>query len=82
MYLNFHNNFLLNHLLYIYLLIVLFYAKVKIDKKKIFAIFIHLQMMRDKIQSELDTWNKKSFASMNRKAILANNFEYINIKHI
>ena len=64
------------------LLIVLFYAKVKIDKKKIFAIFIHLQMMRDKIQSELDTWNKKSFASMNRKAILANNLEYINIKHI
>ena len=64
------------------LLIILFYGKVKIEKKKIFAIFIHLQMIRDKIQNEIDTWNKKSFASMNRKAILANNFEYINIKHI
>ena len=64
------------------LLIILFYGKVKIEKKKIFAIFIHLQMIRDKIQNEIDTWNKKSFASMNRKAYLANNFEYINIKHI
>ena len=40
------------------LLIILFYGKVKIEKKKIFAIFIHLQMIRDKIQNEIDTWNK------------------------
>ena len=79
---NYINKIYFVFIINVILLIALFYAKVKIEKKKIFAIFIHLQMIRDKIQNELDTWNKKSFASMNRKAILANNFEYINIKHI
>ena len=62
-------------------LIAILFAIKKNNEKKYFNVFAYLQGKKETIQTELDFWNEKTFSLINKKAFLAENFEYIHIKY-
>lgn len=63
------------------LLLLVLYGLKAVEAKKYFSIFSYLQTKKDTVQAELAQWNQKTFALINKKAVLADNFDYIHIKY-
>ena len=68
--------FALNLILFI--IVIISIKKVKESKYE--GIFKHLFLIKNKLLAELNEWNEKVFSTVNQKAFLIDNFEYINIK--
>jgi len=68
--------FVLNLILFI--IVIISIKKVKESKYE--GIFKHLFLIKNKLLTELNEWNEKIFSTVNQKAFLIDNFEYINIK--
>lgn len=62
-------------------LIAILFAIKKNNESKHFNVFAYLQGKKETIQTELNFWNEKTFSLINKKALLAENFEYIHIKY-
>jgi len=71
--------FLVFVLNFILLIIVIIGIK-KVKESKYEGIFKHLFIIKNKLLTELNEWNEKILSSVNQKAFLIDNFEYINIK--
>ena len=68
--------FVLNLILFI--IVIISIKKVKESKYE--GIFKHLFLIKNKLLAELNEWNEKILSTVNQKAFLIDNFEYINIK--
>ena len=68
-------------LINIILLLLVLYGLRTVEAKKFFSIFSYLQTKKDTVQAELAQWNQKTFSLINKKAVLADNFDYIHIKY-